>query len=118
MSYRIHFDECDGIVEIKFSGKWTKDNVDTLTTNMVELPGRATSRVLIDISDIEGQLAIADAFNSVVRFPPEQRSRKTALLDREENIRVVSFFEMTAQNRGIPLRWFRTREEALVWLRG
>lgn len=117
MSYRINYDEKERIFEIKFSGRWTKENVETLASNMVDLPGKRTAGVLIDFREIEGRLALADAFNSVVRFPPEQRSRKTALLDREENLRVLSFLEMTAQNRGIPLRWFRTKEEAIVWLR-
>lgn len=117
MSYRIHFDEDDGIVEIKLSGKWTQENLDTLTCNGIGLPKPEASKILIDIQDVDDGLAMADAFNSVFRFPMEQRCRKTALLDRKQNVKVVTLFEIAAQNRGIPVKWFSAREDALLWLR-
>lgn len=117
MSYHIRFHENDGIVEIKLSGKWTKDNVDTLTCNMPEMPVPNVGRLLFDIREIEGQLGVVDAYRSVERLPSEQRLRKTALLDREENLEAISFLEVTAQNRGFPVRCFSVREEALEWLK-
>lgn len=117
MGYRIHFDNADGIVEIKLSGKWTKENLDTLTCNGIGLPNPEATKILIDIREIEERLGMAEAFNSVVKFPVEQRLRKTALLDREENIKVVALFEIAAENRGIPVKWFSAKEDALVWLR-
>lgn len=117
MSYRIRFDQDDGIVEIKLSGKWTKENLNTLTCNGIGLPNPEATKILIDIRGIEERLGMAEAFNSVVKFPVEQRCRKTALLDREENIKVVTLFEIAAENRGIPVKWFSAKEDALVWLR-
>ncbi len=117
MSYRIHFDEEDGIVEIKLSGKWTKENLETLTCNGIGLPKPEATRILIDIRDIDERLGMADAFNSVSKFPMEQRCRKTALLDRKQSVKVVTLFEIAAQNRGIPVKWFRAKEDALLWLR-
>ena len=117
MSYHIRYDEKEGIIEIKLSGKWTKENVDTLTCSMTDLPVPNVGRLLFDIRDIEGQLGVVDAYSSVEKLPSEQRLRKTALLDREENLKTVSFIETTAQNRGFPIRCFSVREEALKWLK-
>jgi hypothetical protein len=81
-----------------------------------------TNRFLVDARAIAAGgtafdvLALAEFLSSV---PPGVIEREAVLLPAEAAAAAqMEFFETAARNRGLNVRLFRDRDEALVWLAG
>jgi hypothetical protein len=80
------------------------------------------NRFLVDAREVEAGgsafdvLAIAEFLSSL---PPGVIEREAVVLPREPGAAAqMEFFETAARNRGLNVRVFRAREDALNWLAG
>ncbi len=111
-------DDEDGILLLLLTGRWTNRNAASLENEMSRLvKEHSATRVLADISALKGRLGVVDCYLYVQRLPSDSRACKTAFLDLPENLENDSFLQITAENRGFPVRCFTSRAEAMKWLK-
>jgi len=113
---------CDlPIVEAKFVGLVGRDELFRIVSQGLELARtHGVHRHLVDCTELEGGHSLADLFNiakTIVESPARGLFRE-ALLSRPGSPvdHEISFFQTTARNRGLDVRCFAAREEAVAWL--
>ena len=79
------------------------------------------ARFLLDVQRMTGELSTLDSYEVAAKqLPPLARGLglRAAILDAEENIHRLQFFENVSVNMGINLRVFSNSNSALTWLCG
>jgi hypothetical protein len=119
----VRYDEDAGVVEMVYVGETSQAETDAamVEAGMVGVE-KLVGRFLVDAREVEGLgsafdvLAIADFLSSL---PPGVIEREAVVLPRDPGAaEQMEFFETAARNRGLNVRVFRAREDALAWLAG
>lgn len=75
------------------------------------------NRLLVDISQMTSKLSITQDYEFTKSFAPTiPGKRKTATITSPDMVEDFHFHENVAQNRGINLKVFADRQQALDWL--
>lgn len=122
MAVEVRFDEASGVVEMVFAGTQDPQELDTAMTRAGTLGAEMlTNRYLVDCREIGSAgsafdvLAVAELLASV---PPGVIEREAVVLPRDAAVaRDFEFFETACRNRGLDVRVFHDRDEALAWVR-
>ena len=106
-----------GHLEVLASGPYSRQGVFEL----IDRIGHATqaqgaARVLLDIGGVSGDPPDLDRFEYGVHAAQTLgRLERLAVLG-DSQFRVTHLFEDAARNRGLPVRVFRDRGQAIAWL--
>ncbi len=107
----------EGILEIVLSGKLTLQSLNALRSEMMTiLQDRGARAVLADCREVTGPHEIVDAYYRTRSLPFDVRQIPVAIVDRATDISYQSFFEATAANVGMTIKWFTDVESARSWL--
>lgn len=118
MPETVDYDEDLGLILVRSFGAVSTEEM----TASVDLVGKIAAekgaqKVLIDAEDLESMPEAGDLFFLAPTFP--RSARIAVILSRQKAIRDgLRFAENAAQNRGVDLRIFPSRSEALAWLQG
>ena len=126
MAYEIRFLEDDQILETSLNGMVkVVDVLAAIQKNLVLAKRHQVHLFLVDCSALvdekekifenyEAGTFLARLFDQIPR-----RFRDAIVLPRDEIARAnLNFFETVTRNRGLNVRVFDTRDEALMWLLG
>ena len=118
MSYEISAPEDGEYLLIKWSGSASAEETKRAGIEGFE---RATaegiSRVLVDVTDVTEQPSITDQYSATVANSSlGPRQPRCALLGRPDQTNDLSFMETVGRNRGMRIRVFTDKSEALAWL--
>ena len=117
--YQISSSVNDGILEIVLSGEVTRSNVEILKNEMTAIiTASGIKKVLVDVRAIKGNFGYADAYNRVRNYPRDLLVIQVAFLDNPDKNEFKSFYETTAYNVGLHLKWFTDIDAAKNWLKG
>ncbi len=110
---------CEGCLRITLGGSLSVvDSMDhyQCVTSLADASGCV--RLLLDARAVADRSDIPRIFEFVVRaYPACPGGRRTACLDKPENLVSARFFEHLMQNTGRSYRLFFDEAEALAWLR-
>jgi hypothetical protein len=117
----VRFDEAAGVVEMIYDGAQSPaENDDAITRAGTLGAEMLVNRFLVDARKIEAAgstfdvFALAEFLSSV---PPGIIEREAILIPEEAAAAdEMEFFETAARNRGLNVRLFHDRDEALAWL--
>jgi hypothetical protein len=108
----------DGILEIVITGELTKDSIDMLRGEVIEIIRNTNAKaVLCDVRNAKGPQDITEAYYRSRSLPADVKIRPSAVVERSENWDYKSFYEATAANAGHILKWFTDIESARTWLK-
>lgn len=118
-NYQVSISESEGIVEIVIAGEVTKNTIDRLHDEVINILKAGNAKaVLCDIRDLKGPTdEITDAYFRVRSLPPEVIKLPAAVVEQSENEAYQTFYETTAANVGQPIKWFKEIESARAWLK-
>jgi len=121
VAVEVRFDEAAGVVEMVLTRTTTSEELDAAMTRAGTLGAEMlTNRYLVDCREVASAgsafdiLAVAELLASV---PPGVIEREAVLLPRDDTAaKDFKFFETACRNRGLDVRVFHIRDEALAWL--
>ncbi|MCU0639600.1 MAG: hypothetical protein MUF59_07005 [Candidatus Krumholzibacteria bacterium] len=118
MSYTImQFDE-GKYIELFYYGEFTISELDNSKIDANEILSRnGWRRVLVDVTTAHAYPATVDYFDFASGLTEDAPGNiRLALIVREERKEIGRFFENVAVNRGLDVRCFTGREDAMSWL--
>lgn len=117
--YNLSFSVHEGILEIVFTGEVTKSTVDRLHAEvMTIIQGENARAVLSDVRALKGHDdAVSSAYYRVRSIPPDVQRLPSAIVDPSADTAYRSFYETTASNAGMSVKWFTDIEAARAWLK-
>jgi hypothetical protein len=121
MAVTVRFDEDAGVIEMVFAGRSSLVDVQAAMTQAGTIGAEMLiNRYLVDCREALGEgsafdvLAVAEFLASV---PVEVIEREAVLLPADAGAAEdMQFFETACRNRGLDVRVFGDRDEALAWL--
>jgi hypothetical protein len=121
MTVDVRFNEEAGVVEMTFAAAPAPQELEAAMTQAGALGAEMlTSRYLVDCRDVSTPgsafdiLAVAELLSSI---PPGVIEREAVLLPRDAAAAEdFKFFETACRNRGLDVRVFHDRGEALAWV--
>ena len=117
--YQISTSVHEGILEIVVTGEVADDAVNKLMNEGIAIiRSMNASALIVDFRALKRHFGYVEAYQNLRRLPDDIRRVNTALLDIQENAAFASFFETTARNASIPLKWFTDIDSARAWLKG
>lgn len=110
---------CEDCLRITVGGSLAAANsVDPYQSVTALADASGCARLLLDARGVADRSDIPSIFDFVVRaYPARPGGRRTACLDKPENLVSARFFEHLMQNSGRSYRLFFDESEALNWLR-
>lgn len=118
MSYEVSVPEGCEYVLVKWSGtapveETQRAGIDAI--NRVNAEG--FSRILVDVTDVTQKRSVLDQYTATDKNSKLSSPRpRCALLGRPDQESELGFVETVGRNRGMVLRAFTDRTEALAWL--
>lgn len=111
--------ECEDYLRITLGGSLSMvDSADHYQCVTAQADASGCVRLLLDACAVADRSDIPRIFEFVVRaYPARPGGRRTACLDKPENLVSARFFEHLMQNTGRCYRLFFDEAEALAWLR-
>jgi hypothetical protein len=73
--------------------------------------------VLCDVRAVNGPDEFGEAYFRVRSFPPELNKLPLAVVEPSDNVAYQSFYENTAANAGLSMKWFTDIDSARAWLK-
>lgn len=121
MDIKITTTRKEGYLQISIVGERSIKNIIDATIAILDECGKQeVMKVVVDITEMTGQLNIPETFELPTKVFPKLRDRevinRAAILDLPTNLKRTRFFETVAQNRGFNLRMFSAEAEAVTWL--
>jgi hypothetical protein len=125
MDYNIQIMEAQKFILVTTAGCWEKEKDDALVRDILGTIARSSiKKVLLDMRELQFDFQLFTIFQRAQdlrdqRMEAHVFSMKVALvyLPKSEKLKAdFSFFETTAQNRGMPYRAFEQMESAVEWL--
>ncbi len=108
----------DKIAIFVVTGSVTKESMNSLRAEgLAFLRESRAEAVLWNIRATKTYPEIAEAYFRVRNVPQDFRRVPTAIVDETRNHEFESFFETTAQNAGLTVRFFADLDTAKVWLK-
>ncbi|UCH15763.1 MAG: hypothetical protein JSV22_07295 [Bacteroidales bacterium] len=122
MSYELTYKKKKDILFVKVKGMRSFKTIISVIKDIQQICiKQKTSKVLIDVQELEGHLKTMEAYELPALVFPKIRDKnifeKSAIVDREESYPYYSFFENVSVNRGFNLRIFTNIDDAAEWLR-
>jgi hypothetical protein len=118
-NYQISASVNEGILEIIFTGEITGYDVNKLHNDVIMIIKEEKPRgVLNDLRALKGRYEnFADAYFRTRDIPRNTIRIPSAVVDTPKDTEYQSFYETTAANAGILIKWFNDIEEARAWLK-
>jgi hypothetical protein len=119
MDPEVKINELPDYLHIQYSGEFRLAEAKTSVDAMLEACRQSGStKVLFDCTAMCGELTVMDRFN-VGQYASEKMDPrlKIAMVADKKYILPDNFFEVVARNRGIYMRVFSEKDEAIEWLR-
>jgi hypothetical protein len=123
MPWDVRYIEESNVVETRYSGRLTTDELHEVVVATFELAkARRTHMYLGDCSELGAPDSLLDIY-SLVKFyetlPVDPGAKEALVLPATQAVQDdLGFYETVAQNRGFNVRLFTEREQALAWLTG
>ena len=121
MPFVIRFLEDTRILETVYSDPLSLDELKAAARdNLAQAAEKGTYRLLADCTAMQSGGAIVNNYalgNYILSLRPDPKLREAVLLPASARVAgELKFFEDVAQNRGIQVRTFASREDAVRWL--
>jgi hypothetical protein len=122
MVYDLSVKKGGDILHVRVTGERTRAAIMAVSKEIMEACLReGTSKLLIDVREFHGQLALIDDYEVPAKefptLPPHGGLLKaSAVVDVPENADRFVFFEDVAQSRGFNFRVFPDIDRAMKWL--
>ena len=120
MNYSIQCSESENHVRIFVDGTWPADNPEKIIIEMYDFWAKHQKPyLLIDIRNMEDKPSVLSDYEDAERFAKNRfyLVRRVAVLDNQNRKESNDFFETTAANRGLRIKFFYTAEsDAINWL--
>jgi hypothetical protein len=113
--YQISSSVNDGILEIVITGRLADSDHDKMSNEVIAII-KGVNDVLVDTRFLKGRLGILETYERVRHYPPYMYKTHIAMVDIMENADYESFYENTASNAGMKLKWFTDIDAARDWL--
>lgn len=122
MSYKLRKRKKGDILYVEATGIRTVQAVSAMAREIVEVClTKQTSKVLVDVRQLDGRLSTLGAYEVVAKDFPELRRlgllKAAVIVDDPNFLDRARFFETVARNRNFNLRIFGDVGEALRWLK-
>ena len=118
MPEAIHYNEEDGVIDIRASGTLTTSDWHRDIETVDSLSEKHRCRLVrADISEVEIGPSVIDIFTTTAERLPREFRYALVVDEQHPLLKSVEFFEVASRNRGFEMASFVTREEALAWLR-
>jgi hypothetical protein len=109
----------NGYLEVRASGEYSLSGALEAFSHMAREADRLQrSRLLLDMTALAGDPPDLDRYESGVHAANVLRGIERLAVVGSRAIRFTRFFEDTATNRGLAVRIFFERDEAVDWLAG
>jgi hypothetical protein len=113
----LHVAPRDAYLEVRATGKYSlPDALEAFSRMAREAERLQRSRILLDMTGLAGDLPTMDRYQSGVHAANVLRGVRRMAVVGSRALRYTGFFEDTASNRGLEVRIFFERDEALAWL--
>jgi hypothetical protein len=118
MPETVDYDEGLGVILVRSFGVVSAEEMEASVGRVARLSAEMGSvKVLVDAEHLEAMPQAGDLFFLAATFP--RSARLAVVISRHREVRGdLRFAENAARNRGVDLRLFSTRSEALDWLKG
>jgi len=120
MSKRVHILKDKGLLEIVYTGEVTpEDLAEDRDTGERVFSEERLSKVLVDCSEVHfspSTIPLLEHATGIARSRVLKRV-KHAIVVPEAIVKDARFLETISRNRGVNMRYFVTRAEALEWLK-
>ena len=118
MPYEISVPEGSEYVLVRWSGRAAADEVKSAGVEAIRrVIAEGFSRVLVDVTDLTEKRSFLDQYTTTDANaklgPPRPRC---ALVGRSDQESEIGFVETVGRSRGMPIRAFTERAEAIAWL--
>ena len=119
MSWNITFDKVSRVVEATYSGTVTTPELQAGCAATLDVcREHHTSLVLSDCSRLESGFSMVDLYDLARSVATVPAFREAVLLPADSDaLDAVRFWEVTATNRGVLVRLFKDRRQAIEWLK-
>ena len=108
----------EGILEIVIAGKVARETLDSLRSEIMTIMRETNAQaVLNDVRASTGPHDMVDAFFRTRDLPTHVKVVPAAMVDHPGNPEYKSFYETTAANTGMTVKWFTDMESARAWLK-
>ncbi len=119
VNYSITIEDKGSYLFARANGVRTRGSVIAITKEIFDaaVAGKL-SKVLIDVRELKGQLGVLDSYYVVTEEFEKLRGkglRKAAIMDKKVRFVREWFLELVATNRGLNLKVFTSKEEAIKW---
>lgn len=116
--YEISSSENEGIAEIAIRGSLTTGSLDELHDEVIAIiRSKNVKAVLCDVRALKGPQELTDAYYRSRSIPPDIMKLPAAVVELPTNLNYQSFFETTAANAGLSVKWFTDVDAARQWLK-
>lgn len=116
--YEISSSENEGIAEIAIRGSLTTGSLDELHDEVIAIiRSKNVKAVLCDVRALKGPQELTDAYYRSRSIPPDIMKLPAAVVELPTNLSYQSFFETTAANAGLSVKWFTDVDAARQWLK-
>lgn len=118
MAFKINVNTEDGYVLVRQYGDTDLDEYIESGEKALQVAlNNQIMNVLIDVTGITSPASIIDLFTSTKHHAEASEIKpKAAIFGRQDQKRELDFIESVGINRGMPIRGFTDRNEALAWL--
>jgi hypothetical protein len=115
------FNEESNVIESIYSGNTSLAEIQSALTEILELSQKhQVTRFLADCTNLEQGTSVLDSYEfaeAIERIPNVHLLKEAFVLPlTKEAEDGIKFFETTTRNRGLNIRVFSHREEAIKWL--
>jgi hypothetical protein len=109
----------EGLIELIYNGGVTpEDFIEDRCVGEKLCGENGISKILVDFSKVSFLPSTLSLFNHGASLAKSSilGNLKYAIVANETITTDINFFEAVSQNRGVNLRYFKTKAEALAWL--
>jgi len=118
MPEQVRVDEEAGLIEVRSFGRVSAEDIEGSIAEVGRLCAETgITHVLVDGTETETMPSVTGTYRAASGFP--RGIRIAVLLSATQPAAAyMRFGETVAQNRGVAIKLFRSRDAALAWLRG
>jgi hypothetical protein len=118
MEHEVWFDESNEVMHIKVVGDFTVEDVTESTRQMEQIMAdKGNCPLIVDLRDAPPTLD-KDVRRILKEQADQQEVAKTAMIVTNPAVRMMGKVVTSAMGRGKTTGFFKTPEDALVWLKG
>ena len=122
MPFNIQVKKDQGYIQVEQFGDWAVSEGEEIRQQVFELVAReAILNIVLDVRGMTGDVSTMDLFKATVEhasYNTQIPKPRTAMIVRPDQKENAKFIEDVALNRGMQIKVFIDRNEALGWLSG